>query len=159
MVVFIGIGLVHNWSSFWWWVGAARTDRQNIAELHAFEKRLPGCQVMGAYRSSLEAYALAFANGYSAGVHGSTLEKLYPGTINYDPFHDQFGSFAFGEKDEDVKRLVSNGQCVLMETTPLDANALKHFDGIRFATLMTAANPIIPSDSTTLYRLQRSSLP
>ena len=159
MVVFIGIGLFHNWSSFWWWVGATREDRQNIAKLHALEERQPGCQIIGAYRSSLEAYALAFANGYSAGAHESTLEKLYPGTINYDPFHDQFGSFRFGKKDDDVKRLVLNGQCVLMETTPLDANALKHFDSIHFATLMTAGNPIIPSDSTTLYRLEPLRVP
>jgi hypothetical protein len=154
LVMFIGIGLFHNWFSLWWWVGAARTDRQNIAELDALEERLPGCQIIGSFRSSLEPYALSFANFYSAGVHGGALEKLYPGTINYDPFHYHFGSFAFGEKDQDVKRLVSNGQCVLLESTPLDAGALKQFDGIRLLTLMTAGNPLIPSDPTTLYRLQ-----
>jgi hypothetical protein len=159
LVVFIGLGLVHNWAAFQRWMDAARTNRQNIAELHATEERLPGCQVIGSDRSSLEVYALSFANGYSAGVHESALEKLYAGTINYDPFHNRFGSFSFSEKDEDVKRLVSTGQCVLLKSTPLDASILKQFDGIRFVTLMTVANPIIPSDPTTLYQLQASSLP
>jgi len=165
LIAVIGIGLVRNWAGFQWWMGAARTDRQNIAELHAVEERLLGCRVMGSYRSSLKVYALAFGNGSSAGVHGSALEKLYPAAINYDPFGDRFWPWSFmngeNDADADVKRLVSNGQCVLMEATPLEASTLarRAKDGIRFEALFTAANPILPSAPTTLYRLEGAGGP
>jgi hypothetical protein len=162
IVAFIAFGLGHNWSSFRWWVDAARTDRQNIARLQAIEERLPGCQVIGSYRSSLKVSALSFGGAYSAGVHGSALGRLYPGTIAYDPFHNQFGSFTFGQKDEEVKRLLSNGQCVLLETTSLDADTIERLvakDGIRVEALFTAANPIVTPGPTTLYRLEGSGSP
>ena len=124
------------------------------------EERLPGCQVIGSYRSSLEGFALSFASDYSAGVHADALEKLYPGTIHYDRFGQRFVSFG-NVKDDDVKQLVSSGKCVLMETTPLDASVVNRFvrNSIHLAVLMTVANPIIPSEATTLYRLQPLSPP
>ena len=161
MVQFIGMGLVHNWSSFWWWVEAARTDRRSVAELHALEESLPGCQIIGSFRSSLKVYALSFAGDYSAGVHADALEKLYPGSIHYDPFNDRFTSFN-DVKSDDVQRLVSSGHCVLMETTPLAAGILQRFaldERINFATLMTVPNPIIPFEATTVYRLEPRGLP
>jgi len=161
MAALIGMGLVHNWSSFWWWVEAARTDRKSIAELHALEESLPGCQIIGSFRSSLKVYALSFASDYSAGVHADVLEKLYPDSIHYDPFNDRFTSFN-DVKSDDVKRLVSSGHCVLMEATPLDAGILQRFaldDRINFATLMTVPNPIIPFEATTVYRLEPRGLP
>lgn len=157
LVALLGIGLVHSWSALRWWTNAMRTDRQNIADIRALEVRIIGCQIIGSYRSSLPVYALSFASDYSAGVHRNVLEKLYPGTIHYDPFSGRFLSFSFLDSKEEVKRLVSSGQCVLMEGLPLDEGVLKRFlldDGVNFATLGIGANPISPAEVTALYRLQ-----
>jgi hypothetical protein len=84
------------------------------------------------------------------------LDKLYPGAIHYDPFGEEFLSFAWDKQSAEVKRRVSSGRCVLMETTPLAKAALQRFvvnDGIEFAALMTSANPLSPSEPTVLYRL------
>ncbi len=162
MVAFIGIGLVRSRSSLRWWMDAARTDRQNIAEVRALADSLTGCQVIGSYRSSLELYALSFASDYSAAVHRKTLETLYPGAIHYDPFSGRFLSFSLTENREAVKQLVASGQCVLMESTPLAATVLKQFlltDGIYFSTLITGANPLSPTEATALYRLQPTRQP
>ncbi len=162
MVAFIGIGLYRNWSYFRWWENTARTDRQNIIDVRALEDRLTGCQIIGSFRSSLKVYALSFGSDYSGAVHQKTMEKLYPGAIHYNPFSGRFLSFAYEDKKKDVKRLISSEQCVLMEGTALDASVLKDSllkDGIHFATLMTSANPISPSEATALYRLQPAGLP
>ena len=48
-----------------------------------------------------------------------------------------------------------------MEATPLEASTLarRAKDGIRFGALYTAANPILPSAPTTLYRLEGAGGP
>jgi hypothetical protein len=143
-------------------VGGSSANRSTAhAELHALEESLHGCQIIGSYRSSQEVYALSFASDYLARVHGYALEKLYPGTIHYDSFHERFISFG-DVKSDYVKRLVSNGQCVPMECTPLDVGVLQRLvqnDGIQVTTLITASNPIIPGDATALYRLEPRGLP
>ncbi len=155
MLALAGIGIARNVGAIRVWTDSLRTDRHNLAGLFAMERSLPGCQIIGTYRSSLQTYALSFASDYSAAVHRETLEKLYHHALHYDPFSHRFLDFAYGEKTEDVKRQLSGGQCVLVEGTPVDASSLQRFldKGIRFEPLMTSENPISTLDASTLYRL------
>jgi hypothetical protein len=142
-------------------MNATRVDQQNIAAVRAVESTLGGCQIIGSYRSSLPEYAISFGSSYSGGVHSGTLKKLYPTTIMYVPFVQKFFYFGRFLNPNDIGDRVLARQCVLVEESRIgDVARQDPFHGeIRFTSLITSENPILPLDATVLYKLDPADRP
>jgi hypothetical protein len=155
MLILVGLG--RNGLYFEWWIDATRVDQQNISAVRDVENTLPGCQLISSYRSSLQSYAISFGSNYSGNVHSPILTKLYPGTIFYSPFTRKFRSFARILNSDNIRRMIFDGQCVVVEGGSLNGDIARqtpfHSDDVRFTPLITTANPILPASATFLYRL------
>jgi hypothetical protein len=79
------------------------------------------CILVGAYGSSAGNAALAFGNAYSKWINGKVLNGLYPNTVFYDIFRREFLSFTNENLEVQVRRWLSEGRGVLLQTEPLSA--------------------------------------
>lgn len=111
----LGASVSHNITALNQSMNAGRDAARGIRQLDKKRAELSNCITIGYYRSSLPSFALEFANGYANGSTNEMLEELYPGTITYNIFSNQFLSFAHEPQEALVRRKLSEGRCVLLQ--------------------------------------------
>ena len=97
------------------WAMDARRYQDDVSRLAEVRQKFRGCAVIGYYSGSGGQYALAFGSEYTRGDHGKLLDRLYPDTIY---FHNEFKSFSLEPRQAQVRGLLKQGRCVLMEGGP-----------------------------------------
>lgn len=97
------------------WLHTVRDIDAGARQLAGKRSEQGDCITIGYYRSSAPGYALAFGSGYADAAHAQTLEELYPEFITYNIFSNQFLSFAHRPQEALLRRLLSEGHCLLMQ--------------------------------------------
>ncbi len=97
------------------WLRIMEDYRRDVAEQMRLIAAAGDCQVAGVYRASLPSYALHFGNGYSNGHHRDGLQELFPETLHFNIFDRRFEDLGFTPRDEEVRRILSSGGCVLLQ--------------------------------------------
>lgn len=116
--ILMGAGL---WSSQWMvaqWLREATQNQANVRALAAVRSDEKGCLTIGFYKASNPEYALAFGSEYSGGVHGRTLDELYPDFIFYDQFSNTFRDWNLEPRIAQVRRMLAEGRCILLQGNP-----------------------------------------
>lgn len=77
----VGLSLWRATDSVKNWVNATSFNRHEMRELKARVAQERGCTIMGAYRTSLAGFALAFGDQYSNNQQRKTLARIYPDVV------------------------------------------------------------------------------
>lgn len=109
--------------SSWWisipglkdWAMALRQYQDEVSQLAETRRGFGDCTVIGYYAGSAGHYALALGSLYTRGVHGEVLSRLYPGSF---AFHGDFMNFSSQSALAQVRSILNEGRCVLMEGWP-----------------------------------------
>ncbi len=100
------------------WITAAKENQVAVQTLAEVRRDAKGCVTIGYYKSSSPGYALAYGDDSARGVQGKILEELYPNLIFYDKFAGEFRGFAFEPRIAQVRQMLAEGRCVLLQGEP-----------------------------------------
>jgi hypothetical protein len=127
------------------WLREATENQANVRALAAVRRDAKGCVTIGFYKASNPGYALAFGSEYTAGVHGKTLEELYPDFIFYDQFTNTFRGWTLESRIGQVRQMLAQDRCVLLQGSP---NVI----GLRLEPEFSL-EPIAQAGDQAIYRL------
>jgi hypothetical protein len=116
--VLMTAGLWSSQSAVAGWLTEAAGNQAAVRTLAAVRGNAKGCLAIGFYQASNPGYALAFGSEYTAGVHGKTLEELYPDFIFYDQFSNTFRTWTLEPRIAQVRKMGVQDRCVLLQGTP-----------------------------------------
>lgn len=117
----LGIGLLSSLSNG---IGELRTAiayRASVMEAQQLiETSFQGCEVIGYYRSSSLAYALAFGDNFSRTKFASALARLHSEPVFYHIWSQTFHGFDVEDRisSSDLQARINRGECLLMQGTP-----------------------------------------
>ena len=137
------------WRTFeWGQLGVL--EQRDAAELAHLASTMSDCTVVGYYRSSTPGYGLAWGSEYSAGANAAAINQILPDTIVYNRFQRRFLSAAPVLRTDEVRRMVAEGRCVLMQGTPVSEEPLVLPPGF-------SMTPVAERTNEGLYRLAWNS--
>lgn len=145
-------GIVHAaWNADQWGQRGAFQER-DAAELAQVAAGMPECVVIGYYRSSATGFGVEWGSEYAAGASADTMKEVFPDTIFYNRFQHRFRSSALEPRFGEVRQMLRQGRCVLMQGTPVTEDPLTLPPG--FSITPVAENgKIIERPNEALYRL------
>ena len=108
-------GLRGNYFRIAWYDGWKSEYKQQIAAVTRERAKLGDCRVAGFFRSSAPGFALSIGNVMSACRHQAALERLDPGGFQYSTFEHKFQRWDCGSADQEVRRLLEQGACVVLQ--------------------------------------------
>jgi len=104
-----------NFTRMLWYQGWKLEYHEHIARAAQAREGMPGCRVIGYYRSSAPGYALAFGMDLSRYRQREAMEELYPGAILMAGTPSGFARWDFSDAGAAVRDTVAAGGCVLLQ--------------------------------------------
>lgn len=132
------------------WTLEHRQYQEEVKQLDQRRQALGDCTVIGYYTTGAGQYPLALASDFSGGIHGKMLETLYSDLIFFDGRN--FLSFSLEPRQAQVRKMLNDGRCVLMEGWVLNPNP-KVPSGLALHQVAAGASEVIykllPAGSAT----------
>ena len=120
-------------------IRSAERYRDEAQALAKTPEALRGCRFVGMYRSSLPTYALSFGNEFANFRQGPVLQQLYPDSVNYNIFAHKFYSITGEQQGSSIRHLVAEGNCVIMQGTPLTRDEISLLKGLSLQEVALSA--------------------
>jgi hypothetical protein len=134
------------------WESRTTAYREEVRRLDDAARALPGCLMVGYYRSSAPTFGLMFGDLYAGFAHASVLGKLHPKALLLALPEGQFRNWHNQVETETVRAEVARGGCILLEGTPIPDEQWNTSLGLR--RVVVAAG-----EEETLYRLGPAGAP
>lgn len=115
---FTGVEHAYRWSQ----LGIVqKTDAAEIAQVAASKR---GCRVVGFYRSSAPGFGMSWGSEYAEGKNAASMLQVLPDTIVFNRFQHRFLTAAPELRTEEVRRMLADGACILMQGTTVGEDPL-----------------------------------